>query len=68
MYNIYDVRLNANTHNFGGLEWVVDGERGRDTFPGTWAECTAREYYSKGWAWNHERKTGYVDGKLTYLD
>ena len=54
-YNIYSVRLNADTHNFGGLEWIIDGENGRNNYPGTWAECTAREYYHKGWSCNHLR-------------
>ena len=50
---IWDIHLNGNTHNYGGLEWVVDGENGRKTYPGTWAECTVREYYAKGWKYNH---------------
>ena len=48
MFNVYDIHLNGDTKNFGGLEWIVDGECGRRNYPGTWAECTAREHYSKG--------------------
>jgi len=50
--NIYDIHLNSNTYNFGGLEWVVDGDMGRMVYPGTWAECTARAYYRKGCPYN----------------
>lgn len=25
-YNVWDCHYNSNTKNFGGLEWVVDGE------------------------------------------
>jgi len=48
MYVIWDIHLNGNTKNFGGLEWVVDGEYGRETYPGSWAECTVREHYREG--------------------
>ena len=54
MYGIYYVCLNSNTRNWGGLEWVIDGERGRDTFPGTWEKEKAIAYYRRGWAWTHE--------------
>ena len=54
-YGIYNVRLNGDTMNFGGLEWVVDGEIGRMVYPGTWAECTVRQYYANGWKYNDER-------------
>ena len=54
-YNIYSVRLNARTENFGGLEWIVDGNNGYMNYPGSWAECTVREYYHNGWGWNHEK-------------
>ena len=53
MYNIYDIHLNYNTHAFDGLEWVVDGERGRDTFPGTWEKEKVIRYYRRGWSWYH---------------
>ena len=48
LFNIYDVHLNADTQNFDGLEWVIDGELGRKTYPGSWAECTARSCYERG--------------------
>lgn len=47
-YNIYNIKLNADTKNYHGLEWVVDGELGRRVYPGTWAECHVREVYSNG--------------------
>ena len=50
---IWNVQMNANTFNFGGLEWVVDGEVGRMVYPGSWAECTVREYYRRGWSYIH---------------
>lgn len=45
---IYDIHLNGDTMNFGGLEWIVDGSIGRMNYPGTWAECTVRAYYRRG--------------------
>lgn len=62
MNNIYDIHLNGNTHNFGGLEWVVDGSAGRMVYPGSWAECRAVEYYRRGWAHNHETVIGLCEG------
>lgn len=67
--NIYDLRLNGNTHNFGGLEWIVDGEIGRMNYPGTWAECTVRAYYHRGLAYdkpapNLHTFTINLDGKF----
>ncbi len=58
MYTIYDVKLNSRTFNFGGLEWVVDGEIGRMVYPGTWAECVVRTYYSNGWGSDHNWEVG----------
>ena len=48
MYNIYDVRENTRTVNWGGSEWVVDGERGICTYPGYWTKEQAIEAYQKG--------------------
>ena len=48
MYTIYDVRMNTHTINWGGAEWVVDGERGRCTYPGFWTKEEAIESYQKG--------------------
>lgn len=53
-YAIYDVHLNRNTFNWGGCEWVVDGENGRDTYPGSWDEKKVRKYYRNGWNYKHE--------------
>lgn len=49
---IWNVHLNCDTYNFGGMEWVVDGEDGRRVYPGTWAECIVREYYQNGWPYD----------------
>lgn len=48
MYNIYIVYINRNTHNYGGAEWVIDGENGRYTYPATMHEEDARNMYSRG--------------------
>ena len=53
MYNIYNIRLNSDTNFFDGLEWVIDGENGRMSYPGSWAQCTAVRYYRHGWNWDH---------------
>jgi len=58
--NIYRVRMNTDTENFDGIEWIVDGEDGRRNYPGSWAECTAREYYHRGWNYDHERPVADV--------
>ena len=47
-YSVYDVRLNCNTANFGGREWVVDGEYGFQTYPGDWPKEKAVESYRRG--------------------
>lgn len=66
--NIYNMRLNGDTMNFGGLEWVVDGEIGRMNYPGCWAECTVRAYYRRGLSYNEycptlHTYTVVLDGK-----
>lgn len=48
-YNVWDHHLNADTKNFGGLEWVIDGENGRRFYPGSWAECKAVRAYRDGY-------------------
>lgn len=48
MYTIWDVRKNVQTANCGGAEWVVDGERGRCTYPQTMTEEEVRTAYQKG--------------------
>ena len=47
-YNVWDCHLNRNTYNWGGAEWVVDGERGRNTYPGDWTMAEAKEAYARG--------------------
>lgn len=49
---IYSVTLNPDTMNYGGLEYVIDGSAGKKTYPGSWAECTARTYYRNGYPVN----------------
>lgn len=48
-YNIYAMWLNSNTHSEEGCEWVVDGELGFKTYPGSWTPELVREYYRNGW-------------------
>lgn len=48
MYNVWDCHLNSDTYNWGGSEWVVDGERGRCTYPGFWTMAEAIDAYMKG--------------------
>lgn len=47
-YTIYDVRKETRTVNWGGAEWVVDGERGICTYPSTMTEDEVREKYARG--------------------
>ena len=47
-YTIWNVRKETRTTNWGGAEWVVDGERGRQTYPTTMTEKEVREAYQKG--------------------
>lgn len=53
MYTIWNVTRNTNTFNFGGAEWVVDGEIGRMVYPGHWDKSTVCTYYSHGWGHTH---------------
>ncbi|MBP5411198.1 MAG: hypothetical protein J6Y26_04715 [Lachnospiraceae bacterium] len=61
-YTIYDLHETHNTASFYGHAIVIDGERGRDTFPGKWAHCDAREYYRSGRAWYE-----LAPGRHTYI-
>lgn len=47
-YTIWDIRKETRTTNWGGCEWVVDGERGRCTYPPTMTEDEVRSAYQKG--------------------
>lgn len=47
-YGIYDIRRNHNTRNWNGEEWVVDGERGIWTLPGTLTKEEAMQRYRYG--------------------
>ena len=51
MYNVYNSFLNTNTHNFGGMEWIIDGENGKYNYPGTYPEEYCRRLYQKGISW-----------------
>ena len=48
MYTIWSIRKETRTANWGGAEWVVDGERGRCTYPPTMTEEEVIEAYQKG--------------------
>lgn len=52
-YEIYNVQLIGGAKKFGGLAWVVDGELGRKTYPGTSGENYVRALYRRGWSWDH---------------
>lgn len=58
-WSVYDSHLNADIYNFGGLEWVVDGERGRYSYPGTFPECLVKRMYMEGVS---KVPLGYCDG------
>ena len=47
-YSVWNTRLVTETHNFGGREWVVDGENGRWNYPGDWPIEKAEEMYRRG--------------------
>ena len=47
-YTIWNVRKETRTVNWGGAEWVVDGERGRCTYPPTMTEEEVRKAYMNG--------------------
>lgn len=46
-FNVYNSRLTSDTEFYDGLAWIIDGERGRRMYPGTWAEgyCIALYKY-----------------------
>ena len=56
MYSVWDVHLNTETKNWDGREWVVDGERGRDTFPGDWTKEKAVRYYRNRLSIDHKEE------------
>jgi len=47
-YTIYCVKHNTHTLNYGGEEWVIDGERGFCTYPGYWTKEEAIAAYQRG--------------------
>ena len=47
-WSVWDFHLNSYTYNYGGLEWIVDGERGRRAYPGTLPECLVKRMYMEG--------------------
>lgn len=53
-YCVWDLHLNKETFNFGGSEWVVDGELGRNFYPGEWPKEKAVRYYKNGWNYDHK--------------
>ena len=56
MYTIYNSFLNTDTHNFNGSEWIIDGERGRDSYPGTYPKEYCERLYQKGISWSKIQK------------
>lgn len=55
-YNVYSYRLNGDTHNFDGLEWIIDGEAGRRNYPGTYPIEHCVRLYKDGISWEHVLK------------
>ena len=47
-YNVWNLYMNTHTLNWDGKEWVVDGENGRWTYPGSLDVAAVVEYYGKG--------------------
>lgn len=47
-YTIWDISINRNTNNFNGSEWVVDGERGRETYSPDLSKEEVRKLYQEG--------------------
>lgn len=71
-FNIYDVRENKDTRNFYGHEIVIDGERGREVYPGKWDTSEAKRHYMDGVPWyvplqNVHTCTVRIDGKYYAL-
>ena len=52
LYNVYNVHENKRTNNFSGYEIIVDGELGRDSYPGRWDPAEARRHYMRGVPWS----------------
>ena len=48
MYTVYDIHYETSTHNWNGAEWIVDGERGRYSYPPTMTKEEVRKAYSEG--------------------
>ena len=59
-YIIWDVHMNNRTYNFGGSEWVVDGELGRMIYPGAWDKSVVCTYYAHGWGSDHKETVGVM--------
>lgn len=56
MFNIYDVRENKRTVNFGGYEIIVDGENGVENYPGKWDLSECKRHYMQGVPWHEPLK------------
>ena len=50
-YSVWNTRFVTDTKNFGGREWVVDGENGRWNYPGDWPVERAENMYRRGEAY-----------------
>lgn len=56
-YEIEEVYLDGDTRMFGGIRWVVRYKKGGTrVYPGSWTECTVREYASMGLRYNEPRR------------
>lgn len=51
-FTVYNVHENMNTKNFFGYELIVDGERGRECYPGKWDPAEAKRHYMRGVPWS----------------
>lgn len=52
MYNIWNCHNNAKTFDFDHSEWIIDGELGRCSYPGSWDVSDAMAHYRHGKTWN----------------
>ncbi len=48
---IYNTYLNGDTMNFGGMEWIIDGQCGRWNYPGSYPKEYCERLYKQGISW-----------------
>lgn len=56
MYTICNSFLNTDAYNFNGSEWIIDGEHGRYSYPGTYPKEYCERLYQKGISWSRIQK------------